>query len=232
MVYIIVFIDFYPGGVCAPLDGLSVTLEEGKRQLVISNKALCLFQSLLVLGINPVLFLLGKQGQVHHVTAVRDHGDVFKSVVGCAAKVVLRLDLLDDNDVLDTNTKVAILVVAGLVRDDVTGLEGKLAVGRPGANAHRALVDVQERTDTVAGAVAEVETGVLEKLAAAIMRHVERHTQRNCLAKASSAKPVAPLGKMARSRAMRPLRTRVYASFSRSVGVPKCMVRVVSVVPS
>jgi hypothetical protein len=46
------------------------------------------------------------------------------------------------------------------------------------------------------------------------------------------AKPVVPLGKTAVSRAMLPFRTSVYAFFSSGDGVPKCRVRVVSVVPS
>ena len=48
----------------------------------------------------------------------------------------------------------------------------------------------------------------------------------------SRAKPLVPLGKTAVSMAMTPLRTRVYDFRSRAVGVPKCIVRVVSVVPS
>lgn len=164
MVYIIIFIDFYPRGVCAPLDRLSVTLEEGQRQLVVSKKTLEIVQSILVFGVNPVLLLLGQQGHLHHVAAVRGHREVLKSVVGRAAKVVRRLDLGDGHDVLNTNAKVAVLVVAGLVGEHVAGLQGELVVGWAGADAHGAFVDVEERTDTVAGTVAEVEAGVLERV--------------------------------------------------------------------
>lgn len=57
-------------------------------------------------------------------------------------------------------------------------------------------------------------------------------TQRNWRARLSRANPVTPLGKMALSKAMFPFRTRVLVWRSFSVGVPKCRVRVVSVVPS
>ncbi|KAH8712484.1 hypothetical protein HC256_005675 [Beauveria bassiana] len=123
VVYIIVFIDFYPCGIRAPLDGLGVTLEEAESQLVVSNKAL-----------------------------------------GRAAEVVLRLDLLDYDDILNTNAEVAVLIVAGLIRDDIAWLEGKLAVCRAGTDTHGPLMDVQKRADTVPSAVAEVEAGVLGAL--------------------------------------------------------------------
>lgn len=187
MVYIIVFIDFYVGSIRAPLDLLGVALQPCERKLVVGQGSLELLGSQLVRSVNPVLLLLREQSRLNHLVAVGDHRDVLKPVERSAAEVVLRLDLLDNDDILDTDAKVAVLIIARLVRKDVAELEGELGVRRTGTNAHRALVDVEEGANTVTGAVAEVKASILLQLACVPRRFHDAHTQRNCLAKASSA---------------------------------------------
>lgn len=98
----------------------------------------------------------------------------------------------------------------------------------------RTLVNVEKGADAVAGAVAVVEAGLPQRHAS---QHVEFAT---CSASVEllggrsrgPGVPVVPRGKTAVSRAMWPCSTRVKAAFSCAVGVPKCIVRVTSVVPS
>src|SRR4029450_10124963 len=56
----------------------------------------------------------------------------------------------DQNEILDTDAIGARLVVAGLVGDDLAGLERQRVARR---EADRAFVDAEERSDAVTGAV-------------------------------------------------------------------------------
>ena len=57
-------------------------------------------------------------------------------------------------------------------------------------------------------------------------------TNKKCAKMANRKKPLVLLGKIALDSAMWPFNTRVKHSFWYSVGLPKCTVRVISVVPS
>lgn len=77
------------------------------------------------------------------------------------AKGMLGFDLLDDNDVFDTDAERTVLVETRLVRDDVSGGKSHLRELHPGANADRAFMHVQEGTDTVASSVSIVKSLLL-----------------------------------------------------------------------
>lgn len=87
-------------------------------------------------------------------------------VVLDAAVLVRRLRRLDDDEVLDPDTErlvAGLVIVPRLVREDLRRLELDVVVRDTRADAHRALVDVQEVADAVAGAVSVVEAVLPER---------------------------------------------------------------------
>lgn len=71
---------------------------------------------------------------------------------------------------------------------------------RTTTNAYRTLVDIQKGTNTMAGAMTEVQTNVLCKsvMTAKVLGRSHTLTHRGCLARTFRAWPVVPLGNMAR----------------------------------
>jgi hypothetical protein len=72
------------------------------------------------------------------------------------------LNLLDDHDIFNTDTKFAVLVIAGFVGDSHTGFQGDVIVVDAGADTMRAFVDAKEGAHTVTGTMSEVKTSLPE----------------------------------------------------------------------
>lgn len=83
---------------------------------------------------------------------------MLESVVTATAKVVEGIGLADQHDVLNTDTKLAILVVTGLVGQGHSGDKRDVVVGDASTASVGTLMDVQEGTNTVTSSVTEVKT--------------------------------------------------------------------------
>lgn len=90
---------------------------------------------------------------------------MLESEIRFVSKTVLRLHFPRHDDILDPDAKVAVLIVARLVRQYVAGRERHLAVLRARADPNGTLVDVEVRSDAVTGAVSVVEALLPEELA-------------------------------------------------------------------
>lgn len=127
-----------------------------------------------MVGVDPLNLQVGQQGAVNQLDLHGHQGDVLKAVVAAATKVVEGIGLADQHDVLDTDTELAVLVVAGLVGQGHAGNKRNVVVGNAGAASVGALMDVQESTDTVASSVTEVETIGPESTASQDIQKVSR----------------------------------------------------------
>jgi len=117
-----------------------------------------LLQALGMVGVDPLNLQMGQQGLVDQLDLHGDQGDVLESIVTAASKVVGGLNLADQHDVLNTHSKLAVLVVTRLVGQGHTRDKGNVVVSNAGTASMGSLVHVQEGADTVTGSVTEVET--------------------------------------------------------------------------
>lgn len=86
---------------------------------------------------------------------------MLESKEGLVTERVFRLHLIDDDDIFDPNTELPIFVVSGLIRYDVSGGEGNLCVLNSGSNAYWTFMNIQERPNTMSGAVSVIKTILL-----------------------------------------------------------------------
>lgn len=119
-------------------------LQPSKSKVVALKVTLRLIHNLGIVCVEPFLLLACEKLRVDKVPAVRHHGYVLKAQEGLIPKRVLGLDLLDDDDVLDSNTVLSVFVVSGLVGQHVAWSESHLGELDTSANANRTLVDIQE----------------------------------------------------------------------------------------
>lgn len=140
------------------LDGDSLALEPLETGAVLGQEGRHLLQALSMVGVDPLNLQVGQQGALNQLDLHGNQGDMLKAVVAAATKVVEGIGLADQHDVLDTDTELAVLVVAGLVGQGHARNKRNVVVGNAGAASVGAFVDVQESTDTVTGSVTEVET--------------------------------------------------------------------------
>lgn len=122
-----------------------------------------LFEESLRLGVDirvgfvqPVLLSPRQETLVDQFAAVRDHGDVLKAKIWFISELMLRLNLLHQDDVLNPDAEVSVFVVSRLIRYHVPWRKGDFRELDSGANADRPLMHVKIRTYTMASAVSVV----------------------------------------------------------------------------
>lgn len=128
-----------------------------RGKLVIVQVASHVLPDLRVGLVQPVLLFLCQQANVNKVPAVGHHGDVLKAQIRLVAELVLGLHFAHDGQVLNADAVVAILVVARLDGQHVAGSQRDIDVRLPSADTDGPLVDVQERSNSVAGSVTVVK---------------------------------------------------------------------------
>ena len=152
----------------------SLPFQPFHRPLIPFKKPLNLLPNLPVIPINPLPLLPTQQTHINQLPTQRHHGHMLEPQIRFIPKPMLRLHLAHHDDVLDPDAKVAVFVVPGLIRQDVTGREGHLAVLNAGADANGALVDIEIGPDAVAGAVPVIEPFGPEELAGQRVEGVSR----------------------------------------------------------
>lgn len=125
------------------LEILCFSLQPSRCQFVLLKVPLRLAPDVGTVVIEPGFLSLCQKTRVDELAAVWYHGDVFKSEVGLVTKLVFGLNLLDHDDIFNTNTKGAVFVVARFIRDNISRGQGDLRELYPSTNSNRALVDVQ-----------------------------------------------------------------------------------------
>lgn len=140
---------------------LSLAFEPCLGQWVIVKHPLGLLQDELVVGIQPFLLFLSNKRHINQLSTVRGNGDILEAQKGLIAKLELRLDILDDDDVLDANTERPVFVVTRLVRKDLASCEGYFSVVWAVSDTHGAFVNVQVRANAMARAMPEVKADSL-----------------------------------------------------------------------
>lgn len=93
--------------------------------------------------VQPGLLRLCEKLRVDQLAAVRNHGNSFKTKERLVTKRVLCLDLLDNYNVLDTDAKFVVFVVARLVGNNISCAQRNLSVRNSRTDTDRALVNVE-----------------------------------------------------------------------------------------
>ena len=119
-------------------------LQPSKSNVVALKVTLRLVHNLSIVGVEPLLLFACEQLRVDEVPAVRHHGYVLETQEGLVSELMLGLDLLDDNDILDTNTVLSVFVVSGFVGQHIAWSKGHLCELDSSSDANGTLVDIQE----------------------------------------------------------------------------------------
>jgi hypothetical protein len=140
------------------LDRDSLALQPLETRAVLGQEWRDLLQALGVVGVEPFNLQVSQERALNQLDLHGNQGNVLESEIATTAKVVAGVGLANQHNVLDTDSKLAILVVTGLVSQGHTRNERDIVVRNAGTASVRALVDVQEGTNSVASTVTEVKT--------------------------------------------------------------------------
>lgn len=81
---------------------------------------------------------------------------MLKAKEGLVTECILGLRFLDDDDILDPDSKLAIFVIPRLIREHIPGAERDLGVLNARPDAYWPFMDIEVRSHTVTGAVSVV----------------------------------------------------------------------------
>lgn len=82
---------------------------------------------------------------------------MLEAQIRLVAELVLSLHFANNGQILNADSVVAILVIAGLDGQHVARSQRNIDVRLPSADADGAFMDVQERSNSVAGSVAVIK---------------------------------------------------------------------------
>lgn len=135
-----------------------LALEPLETRAVLGQERRNFLQALSVVSVEPLDLQVGQERALNQLDLHGNQGNVLESVVAATTKVVEGIGLTDQHDVLNTDTKLAILVVARLVSQGHSGDKRDVVIGDARTTSVGTFVDVQEGTNTVTSSVTEVKT--------------------------------------------------------------------------
>src|SRR5947207_1075322 len=106
-------------------------MEPLPSQAILLNPRTNLVPNLFMIVINPFPFLLLQQFDINQPTIHRDHGNMFKSIVWTISKLIRGLYFLDNNHILNTNTKIGIFIKPRFYRQPKSIRGGTVAENHP-----------------------------------------------------------------------------------------------------
>jgi hypothetical protein len=93
--------------------------------------------------IQPMFLSPCQEALINQLPAIWDHSHMLKSKIGLLSKLVFCFCFLDHDDIFNSDPEAPVLIVAGLVRDNVSRCKGDFGVLDPGTDADWAFVDVE-----------------------------------------------------------------------------------------
>lgn len=87
------------------MNGCTLPLEPLPGQLTLGQPWANLVPDLLMISIHPIPFLLIQKRNINQLPIHRYHRNMLKSIIRTISKLIRCINLLDDNDILNPNTK-------------------------------------------------------------------------------------------------------------------------------